>query len=235
MAKPKRATKTKANQARRAGKRDQAVANGNVNAGLVPLTYMGHYRKAVKTSVALGSAARIADLGALLDSLPSDASMRKKYNLKARTIAQKRQPPKGAIGPLTRFPEEMKNVVIPCWICAVKFETGQKDSDNDCHVILSSTANSAAQSARFMTAEVSGLPTGGKDVATLKAARQQLVALFRTVKLGNRFYQPSPPIKVRVTGSLFFDGDHNPGNIGPAGKRPRTTWEIHPVTAISKV
>jgi hypothetical protein len=211
------------------------MANGNVNARLVPLTYMGHYRKAVKTSVAPGSAARIADLGALLDSLPPDSTMRKNYGLKARTIAQKRRPPKGVIGPQTRFPEERKNVVVPCWLCAVKFETGQKDSDNDCHVILSSTANPAAQSARFMTAEVSGLPTGGKDVARLKAARQQLVALFRKVPLGNRFYQPSPPIKVRVTGSLFFDGDHTPGNIGPVGRRPSTTWEIHPVTAITKV
>src|SRR5262249_26615947 len=151
MAKPRRTTKTKASRATSAGNGGRAAAGGNVNAGLVPLTYMGHYRKAVKISVAPGAPTRIADLGALLDSLPPDAIMRKKYNPTARTIAQKRRPPPSVIGPQTRFPEEMKNVVVPCWICAVKFETGQKDSDNDCHVILSSAANPAAQSARFMT------------------------------------------------------------------------------------
>jgi hypothetical protein len=214
-------------------KKAPGKAGGSPNDALVGLHYMGHYRKPVKTSVAKAPITRFNDLGALLDSLRSDNEMRKTYKLKARTIQQKRNPPKGAIGPTARFPEEMKNVSVPCWISAVKFETGQTGSDNDCHVILSNTAR-VAKTTRFMTCEVSGLPDSGNAVAAFKAVRQQLVKLFSTTKLSNRFYKPSPPIKVRVTGSLFFDGDHVAGNIGPLGMRPNTTWEIHPVTAIAK-
>jgi hypothetical protein len=37
---------------------------------------------------------------------------------------------------------------------------------------------------------------------------------------------------VKVTGSLFFDVDHKAGSVGPTGMRPKTAWEIHPVSDI---
>ena len=42
----------------------------------------------------------------------------------------------------------------------------------------------------------------------------------------------TPAIPVKVQGSLFYDIDHEPGVIGPTGFRPKTAWEIHPVTDI---
>ena len=31
---------------------------------------------------------------------------------------------------------------------------------------------------------------------------------------------------------LIYDIDHAPGVVGPSGMRPRTSWEIHPVTKL---
>jgi hypothetical protein len=64
-------------------------------------------------------------------------------------------------------------------------------------------------------------------------ARKQLVGLFPDHRLAETFYKPSRPIKVTVTGSLHFDGDHTAGGKdgpGPAGMKPATVWEIHPVS-----
>ena len=41
-----------------------------------------------------------------------------------------------------------------------------------------------------------------------------------------------PPIPVQIVGSLFFDVDHQPGEVGPVGMKPKTSWEIHPVSDI---
>jgi hypothetical protein len=46
------------------------------------------------------------------------------------------------------------------------------------------------------------------------------------------------PILVRVTGSAFYDTDHEidlskgTGPVGPEGYKPGSTWEIHPVTSL---
>jgi len=85
-----------------------------------------------------------------------------------------------------------------------------------------------------MTSEVSGLPAGGPDLATLSNARQQLVDLFPAQKLGSTFYKPTAAIRARIQGSLHFDGDHPAGKVGPLTMRPRTVWEIHPVTKIAQ-
>jgi hypothetical protein len=44
----------------------------------------------------------------------------------------------------------------------------------------------------------------------------------------------TPPFPVDVTGSLLYDGDYMPGEVGPVGHRPQTTREIHPVTTIQQ-
>ncbi len=207
------------------------MAVQNINEKLVSdpnfAPFEGHYRKPVKTSVATGPTKAFVDLDALLGSLEADSQMRAKYKLKPRTIAQKAHPGTGPVGPQKRFPEENKNVSVPCWVCAVKYETG-KSGDNDFHVIL----GDAKKPKKYMTAEVSGLPAGGPALATLRGARRQLVSLFPTTKLATKYYQPTPPIKVHVKGSLHFDGDHSAGKIGPKGMNPQTVWEIHPVTSI---
>jgi hypothetical protein len=37
---------------------------------------------------------------------------------------------------------------------------------------------------------------------------------------------------VEVKGPLFYDIDHRPGKVGPEGRRPKTAWEIHPISNI---
>jgi hypothetical protein len=214
--------------------------------------FEGHWRRRVKTALARkgGRAVaveRLGNLGALLASLPRDATMRQNYpDLKARSIPTKQKQQSGDFGPQDRKPEELRNVQVTAWICAVKFEWG-KTGDNDFHVILSSTATAGA-GAQFMTAEVSALPvlaaattakplptidTKSPDYPALLRARKQLVGLFTDHRLNETFYEPTRPIRVTVTGSLHFDGDHVAGakdSPGPAGMKPKTVWEIHPVS-----
>jgi len=133
---------------------------------------------------------------------------------------------KGA-APSTRYAEEQRNVTVPAYLWYVG-----KEADSDYHLILGSTAD---ETATYMNAEVSGLPAGGVDLDTLSQARTQLVGL-----LGGhppdpgQYYPVTPPLGVRVTGSLFFDGDHRPGEVGPKGHQPKTVWEIHPVTDLQQ-
>lgn len=214
--------------------------------------FEGHWRRHVKTALARKggrsvTVEKFAHLGALLASLPSDNGMRQKHpDLKARPIAVKKKQQSGDFGPQDRKPEELRNVQVKAWICAVKFEWG-KTGDNDFHVILSSNATAGA-GARFMTIEVSALPvkaaatttnptptidTKSPDYPALLRARKRLVGLFIDHRLNETFYKPPRPIGVTVTGSLHFDGDHKAGakdSPGPAGMKPKTVWEIHPVS-----
>jgi len=214
--------------------------------------FEGHWRRRVKTALARKSGRAVplkkfANLGELLINLPHDATMRQKYrDLKARSIATKKKQQSGDFGPQDRKPEELRNVQVKAWICAVKFEWG-KTGDNDFHVILSSNATAGA-GAEFMTIEVSALPVKAAattamplptidkkspDYAALLRARKQLVGLFTEHRLNETFFKPPQPIRVTVTGSLHFDGDHVAGakdSPGPVGMKPRTVWEIHPVS-----
>ena len=208
-------------------------------ANLEDLKFAGHYRKAVKTSIARSASGtkiktkpypNLVTLLTDLNQVGPDGVMRKKLG-SPRTIAAKQKPPKGPVGRQTRLPEELKNLGVTAWIAAVKYEGGAT-GDNDFHVILANATS--AKNAQYMTAEVSGLPAGGPDVATLRAARRKLISLFPGVKLSSSFYKPKSPIKVRVEGSAFFDGDHYAGAAGPAGMKPQTSWEIHPVSSLDK-
>lgn len=72
--------------------------------------------------------------------------------------------------------------------------------------------------------------------ATMKAARKQFLDLLADKGFGVptavKYKHYSPPIKVDVSGSLFFDVDHRGGTIGPATRPAMTAWEIHPITSI---
>jgi hypothetical protein len=217
--------------------------------------FEGHWHRPVKTSIArkggrIVPVQAFADLGKLLDSLPPDAKMRQKYpDLRPRSLKAKQAQQSGDTGPQTRKDEELRNVEVTAWICAVKYEWG-KTGDNDFHVILSSNATAGA-GAKFMTIEVSALPvvkaatktskptvdTKSPDYAPLLKARKQLVGLFPDHRLTETFFKPPRPIKVTVSGSLHFDGDHMAGgkdSPGPDGMKPSTVWEIHPVSNLAK-
>ena len=88
-----------------------------------------------------------------------------------------------------------------------------------------------------MSAEVSGLPKSSAPSFTeLSNARSQ----FSQVILQGKNYCSGftkklfkNPIKVTITGSVFYDTHHASGGSGTGNYKSKTPWEIHPVTSIS--
>lgn len=127
-----------------------------------------------------------------------------------------------------RIPSENRNVRIKkTYLYAYSRQT-----DEDFHVIIGTTKKPTA-STRYFNVEISGLPPSGtQSFSLLKAARDS----FRTkatedlCKSGYFFYVN--PLKIEVSGSLFFDKQHHNDLIGPAAARPPDAWEIHPVTSL---
>ena len=203
---------------------------------LLNLNFRGHYRSKPKTSIvrristdAISTPTHYASLANLLAVLPNDASMRQKY-------PDLNKPKTGF--PQKRETEELRNVEVDCWIHAVKFEDGRqgKPGDNDLHVIIGSLPDTSEST--YMTAEVSGLPASGKNRPVLKDARAKFLQIVQGLNPGTSFKQVFPAKKVRITGSLFFDGDHRagcPSCPGPAWAKPESVWEIHPVYAIVEI
>jgi hypothetical protein len=128
----------------------------------------------------------------------------------------------------TRVDAEKRNVRVNGFIHAFK-----KEGDNDYHVILGDGPN--AESAVYLNVEVSGIPVGGTTAnrKQLMAVRDQFKQTFNLSASGPKGYKrPNEPIPVRITGSLFWDVDHPPGAVGPGDLKPKTAWEIHPVSVI---
>lgn len=195
---------------------------------LSDLNFKGRYRAGPKTSIVrqgengpiLDPEKSYSDLGMLLDGLVPDSVMLEKYP----DLASKWRYPN------EREPEERKNVAVTGWVYAIKFEGGKK-GDNDFHVILGSSAE--RRTARYMTVEVSGLPSAGQDRPVLREVRQKLLELFPKEFVAGRFLRTEPPRKVAVKGSLFYDGEHDYGTRpGPSYAKPQTLWEIHPVYSL---
>jgi len=158
-------------------------------------------------------------IDALLQSLPSDDAMRTRYsgfhNIQT--------------APAKRVQEEKLVVTVVGQLVAVKFEDArQPGGDNDFHLIVASSGG------HFMNMEVSGLPRAGDPEHQFQSVRSQLLSILRTVGISptTRYQKPSNTLLVRITGSLYFDGDHEPETVGPTGARPNTVWEIHPVQDI---
>ena len=175
--------------------------------------FMGTARRLPKTTIFNGAAAPepFDTVAAVLDTLPPNDQMR------------------GTIGstPTTnRVKVEQRNVRVKAYIYAFK-----KEDDNDYHVILGDAPGTP--NARFLNAEVSGIPIAGTDENRdrLWAVRKTYKSAFSLGDTGPRsYFRPDPPVPVRVTGSLFWDVDHENGFVGPADFKPQTAWEIHPIS-----
>ena len=180
-----------------------------------PDNFRGTDRKAAKTSLASGSPEEFQDVAALLGSslFVADGKM----------LEHKPPIPKDETS--DRVAEERHNVVITGFLYA-----STKESDNDFHCIVGMDPQEPQQ---FLNVEVSGLPVSGPFRATLKTVREAFQDFFADdLPKGGGYTKFNPPIKVRITGSIFFDIDHKAGVIGPTGFRPKTAWEIHPVSEI---
>lgn len=176
--------------------------------------FRGTDRKGPKTSIAPGSIKGFSDVAALASTLPADTAMRN--HTPALTTSTS-----------TRAVEEQRNVRVKAWIYAIKYE-----GDNDWHVILGTKPTASTKT--FFNAEVSGLPGSSVTAfATLRAARQGLAdVLANDLPSADTYRLYDHPLPVTVEGSLFFDVDHAAGVVGPTGMRPKTAWEIHPVTKV---
>lgn len=196
-------------------------------------SFTGHYREHSKTSIVrsvpslhISRVRKYGTLDSLFMFLPKDVEMRNKYpELKM-----------GKPGPLNRVHDELFNVEVVGWVHAAKYEGGSH-GDRDFHVILGNDSDLTV--ATFMNVEISGLPPeSSKNYEPLRKARKDFLNIFSDYNFTNSFKPVNPPRKVKIRGSIFFDGAHNHscGNCpGPSYAKPGTVWEIHPVYLIVKV
>jgi len=171
--------------------------------------FSGNDRKACKLSLASATMENFTSLNSFLQSLKPDAQMMadpaiKKDANNKRVAAEKRN-------------VKVKNV----FIFAIK-----RESDNDYHIIIGDGNN------HFFNIECSGLPAPqASSSATLKKVRKQIEDFFGELCI-TKYTTFKPGIKTEITGSLFYDIDHKPGVVGPEGFRPKTAWEIHPISNV---
>jgi hypothetical protein len=102
----------------------------------------------------------------------------------------------------------------------------KKEPDNDYHLIIGD--HKSMSKATFFNIELSGLATN----STLSAVREVFEKRFVNACTSSYIIFSQNPIKIQIEGSLFFDFDHNPGEVGPTGFRPATCWELHPLSKL---
>jgi len=178
---------------------------------------MGTARKDVKTSICHGAQEKtFTTLRKFLQWLPDDESM------------WDHDPPISTAANSTRADEEQWLVTVDAYLYAAK-----REPDNDFHIILGQKPSHAE---RYMTAEISGLPKSGHpDRTALKSARDEFKEYFGDDLPEGDSYDHYDPIPIRITGCVFFDASHHagyPNSPGPQGMKPKTSWELHPVTEI---
>ncbi len=193
---------------------DPAHAAGS--SSLITAGFRGKDRKGPKTNFATASTESLSGIDALMASLPSDAQMRS-HN--------------PAITPKTmeRATEEDRNVEVPVWIYAMKYE-----ADQDWHVIIGTAPEASPH--HYFNAEVSGLPPKtAAQYSKLLAVRKSLAKILGDqLPTSDAYAKFAEPIPVTIRGSLFFDVDHAAGVVGPTGMRPTTAWEIHPISKLTE-
>jgi hypothetical protein len=177
-------------------------------------SFSGNDRKAAKTSVAQAPTEVFNTLPALVKTLSSDDYMRG-Y-----------EPPISKAAGSQRVEEEERNVTVMAAYIFVIYREG----DNDYHIIIGS--NSDTSKAILMNVEVSGLPDhSSQNYEVINGIREKIVGKFGKICTTKKLFITNP-VKISVSGSLFYDIDHKPGIVGYKNLKPKTAWEIHPVTDI---
>jgi len=172
--------------------------------------FKGAARANAKTSLAHAKIEKFSDLESLVAAIPTDEFMQN-YDPKIM-----RDTP--------RVREESRNVGVCAWIVATK-----REDDNDYHVMISSA------DATIFNAEISGLPDSGNKSTLKKLATVRNTFEGFVEEAGRRtgtYTAWGDPVPVYMEGSLFYDTEHKPGKVGPAFARPKTSWEIHPVSKL---
>jgi hypothetical protein len=170
--------------------------------------FKGVARKTAKINISEGDTLTFDTVWDLLEYLPYDSTMRQK-GIKDKT---------------RRLPEEDHHVIIKCaYLFSMELE-----ADGDLHLLIGDIIDSVKTN--LMTVEVSGLPDRrNPSFETLLSVRKYLYEEYPKCFSGKRVRPTKKFRKITVQGSLFFDNRH------PAtGKahRPKTAFELHPITHI---
>ena len=172
----------------------------------------GKYRASAKTSYVNGPAQSFDNTGALIASLPKDAKMEADFGHLVSASGGVDDP---------REEVETKNVTIEAWIYWSK-----QESDHDFHVIVGDTPV-PDENTILLNTEVSGLPPENPMEPNINATRDAIKRLISQHHPEHGLFDP--PVHVRITGSLFWDGEHAKQHVGPEGLQPDTAWELHPI------
>lgn len=187
--------------------KENIKANECVNA-----KFAGLSRGKVKVSFVSGNAQTYSTLTQFINTLPADVDME-------GVIDELDKPWK------ERAIQEQKSVTLK----NVYLKAYKREADNDYHLIICNKSETV-----FFNAEISGLPgTSVSSYNTLKNVRNVFNNFPGSANCGGSYIKFDEPLKIlSLKGALFFDTDHAAGQVGPQGFRPRTAWEIHPVTTI---
>ena len=175
--------------------------------------FSGKHRAKAKTSFVKGVPVKsFSSILKLISSLTADAEMQTKLTKSSPRIAE----------------ENIRvRLTSNIFLYAMK-----KEADNDYHVIIGD--NKVKSKATLLNVEISGVPK--TSTASAKAAIQKVRDFFEDnfVELCGSKYAvfSTKPIPIAIEGSMFFDIDHPAGQVGPTGLRPKTAWEIHPISKI---
>jgi hypothetical protein len=92
----------------------------------------------------------------------------------------------------------------------------------------------------LFNSEISGIPASGQQ--EIVKARQDFIAAMNlddTKCMSNYVVFLSPPVEISIEGPVFFDTEHAAGAVGPTYQgiklKPKTAWEIHPITKFKRL
>jgi len=176
--------------------------------------FAGTDRRDAKLSIANAPTEQFDDLQNLVGTLTADSKM----------IDHK--PPLTTAPGCQRVTEEVRNVRVRAFLYAAS-----READNDFHFIV---GRDASLSPTYMNMELSGLPPRTSPAfKKLDTARTSYKTFIKDQLPGAGYHHYDPPIPIEVQGSLFFDITHAQGpHPGPAQLRPKTIWEVHPISDI---
>lgn len=182
--------------------------------------FKGSVRKEAKTSLS-DKRVRIFDNVASMQ-----ATLQPDYQMKNYTPRIGNQTP--------RTDAEDRNVEITT---AYLFFASEEE-DGDIHLIIGDWDFQTKEAKNVMTAEIAALPqdTTTADFRKLYDARKafykQFPRFFESNQKTETFKKWSYYPSIRIRGSLFFDIKHTAGAVGSGNLKPKTAWEIHPVSEI---
>jgi hypothetical protein len=179
------------------------------------IDYVGKVRAVAKTSIATRKTEFFETVGDFLATLPTDNYMRQT----------------GVNDKSLRTVDENRNVLLKkAYIFHIK-----EEPDQDFHLLIGDL-NEKGEKVNILNVEISGLPKNKttKDYFFLERTRRQLYEKYPEFFTGNKktFVPKSKFPEITVRGSLFFDSHHSPDQIGSGAAKPKSVWEIHPVTYI---